>query len=308
MTRRILMRMIQGVVVLWAIYTVTFVLVIKLPGNPFMATDGRKIDPVLEHALRRRYGMDNNVKFYASYMGRMLRFDFGESLNYKDWTNNQIIAASLPVSVSLGTWALFLALIFGVLFGVLGAVYRYSAVDYATLLIAVVGISVPSFVIGAALLIVFSIMLGWAPVGGWGTWSHIWLPGIALSLPYMAYIARLTRLGMLDVLGCDYIRTARAKGVSPHGVILNHALKNAFLPVLSFLGPAAAAVLTGSFVVEKVFNVPGLGTHFVQSVLNKDQMLILAVVVVYSGVIVAFNLAIDIAYGWFDPRIGVEGA
>lgn len=307
MTRRIAARLLQGVVVVWAIYTVTFLLVIIMPGNP-LHTEGRRISPVVEQALRQRYGIADNWSFYVNYMGRVARLDFGESLRYRDWTCNQIIASSLPVSVALGTWALTLALGLGVLLGVLGAVYRYSLLDYATLLVAIVGISVPSFVVGAGLLIVFGIMLAWAPVGGWGTLSQIWLPGFALSLPFMAYIARLTRLGMLDVLGSDYIRTARAKGLSDRSVVWRHALKNAFLPVLSFLGPAAAQVLTGSFVVEKVFNIPGLGTHFVQSVLNKDQMLILAVVVVYSGVIVVFNLAVDLAYGWFDPRIGTEGA
>jgi oligopeptide transport system permease protein len=145
-------------------------------------------------------------------------------------------------------------------------------------------------------------------VGGWGTLSQLWLPGIALSMPFMAYIARLTRLGMLDVLSSDYIRTARAKGCSPYGVITRHALKNAFLPVLSFLGPAAAYIMTGSFVIEKVFNIPGMGTHFVESVINKDQMLILSVVMVMSVLIVVFNLVVDLLYSWFDPRIGGEGA
>jgi len=306
MMHRVASRLLQGLVAVWAIYTVTFVLVIVMPGDPF-ETEGRRISPAIKQALQQRYGMDSNWHFYVSYMGRMARLDFGESLRYRDWTCNQIIANSLPVSVALGTWALFVALALGVFFGVMGAVHRRTLVDYATLAVAIIGISVPSFVIGASLLIVFGIMLGWAPVGGWGTMSHVWLPGLALSLPFMAYIARLTRLGMLDVLGSDYIRTARAKGLPPNDVVWKHALKNAFLPVLSFLGPAAAAILTGSFVIEKVFNIPGLGTHFVQSVLNKDRMLILGVVVVYSGIIVLFNLLVDIAYGWFDPRIGQEG-
>ena len=306
MTSRIISRLLQGIVVLWAIYTVTFLLVIIMPGNPF-GTEGRRMSPVIERALRQRYGIDDNWRFYTHYLAGMARLDFGESLHYRDWTCTQIIASSLPVSVALGAWALLLALVLGVTFGVLGAVYRYRAIDYLTLGVAVIGISVPSFVVGAGLLIIFGIMLAWAPVGGWGTLAHIWLPGIALSLPFMAYIARLTRLGMLDVLSSDYVRTARAKGCHPLAVILKHALKNAFLPVLSYLGPTAAYVLTGSFVVEKVFNVPGMGTHFVQSVLNKDQMLILAVVMAYSGLVVVFNLAVDIAYGWFDPRIGAEG-
>jgi oligopeptide transport system permease protein len=305
-TRRIASRLVQGVVVIWVIFTLTFLLVIKLPGNPLDRMDGRQMSPVILEALQKRYGMGDNWSFYWRYMSRMVRLDFGESLHYRDWTCNQIIEGSLPVSVALGTWSLILALTLGVVFGVIGSVYRYGAADYLTLLIAVVGISVPSFVVGAALLVVFAVMLSWAPVGGWGQASHLLLPGIALSLPFMAYIARLTRLGMLDVLSADYVRTARAKGCPPAVVIWKHALKNAFLPVLSYLGPAAAAILTGSFVIEEVFNIPGLGTHFVQSVLNKDQMLILAVVMVYSGVIVAFNLIIDLAYGWLDPRIGEE--
>ncbi len=306
MTGRIVSRLVQGIIVVWVIYTVTFVLVIMMPGNPF-ETEGRRMSPVIEQALRQRYGMEDNWIFYRRYLGRLLRLDFGESLFYKDWTCNQIIAHSLPVSAALGAWALLLALVFGVLFGVSGAVHRYGVIDYTTLLVAIVGISVPSFVVAAGLLIVFGIMLGWAPVGGWETLSHIWLPGIALSLPFMAYITRLTRLGMLDILSSDYVRTARAKGCTPAAVVWKHALKNAFLPVLSFLGPAAAYVMTGSFVIEKVFNIPGMGTHFVQSVLNKDQMLILAVVMVLSALIVVFNLLVDIAYGWLDPRIGVEG-
>lgn len=305
MKARIVSRLLQGVIVIWVIYTVTFVLVMIMPGNP-LESEGRRMSPVIEQALLERYGMDDNWQFYWNYLGGMLQLDFGESLYYKDWNCNQIIANSLPVSVALGAWALTIALVFGVLFGVLGAVYRYSMIDYVTLAVAIVGVSVPSFVIGAGLLIVFGIMLSWAPVGGWGTLSHVWLPGLSLSLPFLAYIARLTRLGMLDVLSSDYVRTARAKGCSKSSVIWKHALKNAFLPVLSFLGPAAAYIMTGSFVVEKVFNVPGMGTHFVQSVLNKDQMLILAVVMVLSGLIVIFNLLVDVAYGWLDPRIGAE--
>jgi oligopeptide transport system permease protein len=306
MIGRITARLVQGAVVIWAIYTITFLLVMIVPGNPF-ETEGRRMSPVIEQALRQRYGMEDNWTFYWSYLGNMVQLDFGESLFYRDWTCNQIIAHSLPISAALGSYALMIALVCGVLFGVLGAVYRYSSMDYATLAIAIIGVSVPSFVVAATLLIIFGVMLNLAPVGGWGTVSHVWLPGVALSLPYMAYITRLTRLGMLDILSSDYIRTARAKGCSSMSVIWKHALKNAFLPVLSFLGPAAAWIMTGSFVIEKVFNIPGMGTHFVQSVLNKDQMLVLAVVMVLSGLIVFFNLLVDIAYGWLDPRIGVEG-
>ena len=165
------------------------------------------------------------------------------------------------------------------------------------------GISLPTFVTGTALLIFFSVWLGWLPVGGWGKLSQYVLPALTLSLPFMAYIARLTRLGMLDVLGSDYVRTARSKGLSEYRVVAKHALKNAFLPVLTFLGPACAAALTGSFVIESIFNIPGLGQHFVAGVLNRDRAMILGTVLVYSAVIVVFNLLVDIAYVLFDPRI-----
>ena len=159
---------------------------------------------------------------------------------------------------------------------------------------------------GTALLILFALKLAWLPVGGWGTLAHLWLPALSLSLPFMAYIARLTRLGMLDVLSCDYIRTARAKGLTPRQVIWKHALKNAFLPVLSYLGPAGAAALTGSFVVENIFNIPGLGQHFVAGVLNRDRAMILGTVMVYSSVIIFFNLLVDLSYAVVDPRIELD--
>jgi oligopeptide transport system permease protein len=198
--------------------------------------------------------------------------------------------------------AIFFALVIGVAAGVIGAVRKGGLWDYATLGVALIGISLPTFVTGSALLIVFSINLQWVRFG-WGGLDQMILPMITLSLPFAAYIARLTRLGMIDVLGSDFIRTAKAKGLAPKIVVLKHALKVAFLPVLSYLGPAAAAAMTGSFVVEQVFNIPGMGQHFVDAVQNKDLMLIMGVVLLYATLLIVFNLLVDIAYQFVDPRI-----
>ncbi len=234
-------------------------------------------------------------------------FYLGPSLVYKDWSVNEIIASALPVSVTLGLTAIVIALVIGLSAGIVGALRPGSALDLATLSIALVGVSLPTFVIGTVLLMVFAVWLDVLPIGGWGRPSALLLPALTLSLPFAAYIARLTRLGMIEVLASDYIRTARAKGLSPSRVVLKHALKVAFLPVLSYLGPAMAFALTGSFVVERVFYIPGIGQHFVNAVLNKDLTLIMGVVLVYAGMLVLFNLVVDVLYRCVDPRIEVAG-
>lgn len=316
MWRYIIRRLLMCPVILWAIYTITFMMAINIPGNPF-ATGDRNLNDSAERAIKARYKADDNSAFYWDYLtglfnpirairGEGVLIDFGPSWQYRDWNCNQIIAASLPVSISLGLSAMLLACVVGVPIGVLSAVKRDTWLDYTALGLALVGISLPTFVTGIALLILFAVKLTWLPVGGWGTISQIWLPAFTLALPFMAYIARLTRLGMLDVLASDYIRTAQAKGLSPRSVIWKHALKNAFLPVLSFLGPATAAALTGSFVVESIFNIPGIGQHFVNGVLNRDRGMILATVLVYSTIIILFNLLVDITYTFVDPRIEVD--
>ena len=205
----------------------------------------------------------------------------------------------------LGLTAILLACLIGITTGVIGALKPGSIADLSTLLLALVGISLPPFVVGTLLLVVFSVWLGWLPVGGWGGVSYLILPAITLSLPFAAYIARLTRFGMIEQLSADYIRTARAKGLPEYKVVLKHALKNAFLPVLSYLGPASAAAMTGSFVVERVFAVPGVGTHFVDAVLSKDLTLIMGVVLTYAAMLIVFNLIVDVLYRWVDPRISL---
>jgi len=298
-------RLLQAIPILWAIYTIAFLMVVTVPGNPFQQPD-RGMPEAIQRALEARYKIDDNWAYYWEYLGGAVRLDFGPSFQYRDWTCTQIIAEALPVSVVLGLSAVLIAVLVGVPVGVISAVKRNSWFDVSSLALVLIGISLPTFVTGTALLIVFAVKLQWFPVAGWGTLAHLPLPALTLSLPFMAYIARLTRLGMLDVLGSDYIRTAFAKGVARKQVIWKHALKNAFLPVLSFLGPATAAAMTGSFVIEKLFGVPGLGQHFVNSVLNLDRGLIMGTVLVYSALLVLMNLVVDVLYALVDPRVRVE--
>lgn len=333
MTTLILRRLLQLPLILLVIYTLTLGLAWLVPGNPLENPDRRPKPEVIEQ-MNKQYNLDSFPRFYVSYLksatgvawlsdavsGRLAReqelaevsglpaphrpiFDLGPSLEYDDWTVNEIISGALPISVTLGAAAILIALVIGVTAGVIGAVRPNSLADLATLVVSLIGISLPSFVIGTVLLLVFALMLGLFPIAEWGTPRSIVLPAVTLSLPFAAYIARLTRMGMIDALGADYIRTARAKGASELSVLLKHALKNAFLPVLSFLGPAAALAMTGSFIVERVFTVPGMGQHFVNGVQNKDLFLIMGVVLIFATMLILFNLAVDVLYRWVDPRI-----
>lgn len=333
MTTIILRRLLQMPLILLVIYTITLTLAWVVPGNPLENPDRRPKPEVIEQ-MNKQYNLDSYPRFYASYLrsatglawltdtlsGRIAReralaaeagqpspprpvFDLGPSLEYDDWTVNEIVAGALPISVTLGAAAILIALLIGLTAGVVGAVKPNSLADLTTLVVSLIGISLPSFVIGTVLLLVFALLLGWFPVAQWGTPQSIVLPAVTLSLPFAAYIARLTRMGMIDALGADYIRTARAKGAAERTVLLKHALKNAFLPVLSFLGPAAALAMTGSFIVERVFTVPGMGQHFVNAVQNKDLFLIMGVVLIFATMLILFNLAVDVLYRWVDPRI-----
>lgn len=335
MTGLILRRLVQLPVILLVIYTITLTLAWMIPGNPLENPEGRRPSPEVAEQMLRQYDLDSFPRFYTSFLDRVtgLRwardtlsgraaetarrardagtepphrpvFDFGPSLQYDDWTVNEIIAGALPVSVTLGGAAILIALVIGVTAGVVGAVRPNSAADLATLIIALIGISLPSFVIGTLALLVFAVLIPIFPVAEWGSASALVLPAVTLSLPFAAYIARLTRFGMIEAMSSDYVRTARAKGAGEMRVLIRHALPNAFLPVLSYLGPATAFAMTGSFVVEKVFNIPGMGQHFVAGVQNKDLFLIMGVVLVFAGMLVLFNLAVDVLYRFVDPRIG----
>ncbi|MCE9619895.1 MAG: ABC transporter permease [Planctomycetes bacterium] len=299
---------------LLAMYTITFALAWLVPGNPLENPEGRRPPPEVVEAMKKQYHLDDPVGFYFEYLGKATGvswalgnaprpFDLGPSLRQPDWTVNEILRDALPVSVTLGCAAMLLALAIGLITGVLSGLRPRGWVDAGGQIFAMVGVSVPSFVIGAFLLLIFGAKLGWFPVGGWGHLSNIVLPAIALSLPFSAAVARLTRVGMIEQMTTEYARTARAKGLSRRQVAVRHALKNAFLPVLSWLGPATAVALTGSFVVEKVFAVPGLGRHFVDAVLGKDITLIMGITLTYGLLVAVLNLAVDMLYAWIDPRI-----
>ncbi|MBL8746576.1 MAG: ABC transporter permease [Phycisphaerae bacterium] len=323
MTGLIFRRLVQLPFIVLAVYTVTFVLAWALPGEAVLSDEGRQPPAEVLNALRSRYHLDDPSRFYVEYLYRASGlmwlvesakgsagsppahvFDLGPSFRYEDWSVNELVSSSLPVSMVLGLTAVALALVVGVGAGVVGALRPNSLWDVATLSVALVGISLPGFVIGTVLLLIFPVWLGIGSVGSWGRLGDMVLPAVTLSLPFAAYIARLTRMGMIEVLGADYIRTARAKGLGPGTVVLKHALKNAFLPVLSYLGPACAMAMTGSFVVERVFNVPGMGQHFVAAVKNKDLFVIMGITLIYSTMLTLFNLVTDVLYRWVDPRIG----
>jgi oligopeptide transport system permease protein len=307
MIKFIAWRIAQLPLILAVIYLITFLLVWVAPGTPF-GNNERKIDPAVQKALEHQFHADHWYRFLTYYPAQiLLHGDLGPSMAYPGWSVNQVLASSFPVSVALGLFAMLIAAILGCGIGVTAALHRGGALDYLSLAIALIGISLPAFVVAGMLLVIFSDKLQWLPSGGWGSYSQIILPGIALSLMPMAYIARLTRASMLDVLGNDFVRTARAKGLGRQMVVWKHAFANAFLPVFTYLGPAAAYAMTGSFVVETVYNIPGLGQHFVNGVKNRDQTLILGTVLVYAALLLTLNLIVDIGYAVIDPRIEMTG-
>ena len=305
MIRFIAWRIAQFPLILGIIYLLTFLFVWVAPGNPFGQSE-RQLNEQAEADLKRRFHAESAWQFLAHYPRQIITTGyFGPSMHYPEWSVNDILKSALPVSIALGLLALTIGTVAGLAIGTLAAVNRGGTLDWFSLGLVLLGISLPSFITAALLLSVFAGWLKWFPVGGWGSIRDMVLPGLALSLAPMAYIARLSRVSMIDVLSSDFVRTARAKGLSRSVVIWKHCLRNAFLPVLSYLGPAAAATLTGSFVVEKVFSIPGLGQHFVNSIQNRDRTLILGTVMVYSVFLMSFNLLVDIGYAFVDPRIDV---
>ena len=287
------------------VVTVTWVLIRMAPGNFY--TGEKKLPPAIEENIKRKYGLDKPVyQQYLMMMGNILKLDFGESLKYEGQSVNQIISRHFPYSATLGFFAYLLALIIGLTAGFLAALKQNTAIDYGSMSLAMLGQSVPNFVIGPILVIVFALWLYLFPPARAGGFMSYVLPVVTLSAAYAAYIARLTRAGMLEVLRSDYIRTARAKGLSETKVLLRHALKGGLIPVVSFTGPALASLLGGTVVVEKVFAMPGLGNIFIQSVLNRDEPLILGIVAFLSILIMIFNLLVDISYAFLDPRIRYE--
>ena len=304
LTAYILRRCAWLIVVLFVIATASFFLMRFAPGGPF--DKERNLPQAIEKNLEAKYHLDRSLGVqYLIYMGGLVKGDLGPSFKYRNRTVNDIIAQSFPISLTLGLYALSLAFIVGVSAGTFAAVKKHSALDFATMSVAMLGISLPSFFIGLILLLIFCFKLPLFPAAGWGSPGQMVLPILSLAAPFTAYIARLMRASMLDVLSQPYIQTARAKGLSEFQVVLRHAIKNAITPVVSFMGPAAAAVLTGSVVIEKTFAIPGLGTHFVNAALNRDYTLVMGTVLLYSFLLVIFNLAVDIIYSFLDPRVRI---
>jgi oligopeptide transport system permease protein len=288
--------------VLLVIVTASFFIMRLAPGGPFDME--RALPGAVRANIEARYHLDESLaRQYLRYLGDVVRGDLGPSFRYPDRTVNELLALGFPVSVTLGVCALALALAVGGAAGVLAATRHNRWVDYLTMSFALGGVSVPNFVLGPLLILVFALWLGWLPVAGWGTWRHLVLPSVTLAAFYTAYVARLARAGMLEVILQDWVRTARAKGLRESVVVARHALPGALLPVVSYLGPAAARALTGSVVVETIFGIPGVGRYFIQSALNRDYTMVLGTVVFYSGFLIAFNLVVDCLYAYLDPRV-----
>jgi oligopeptide transport system permease protein len=295
-------RVLSMLLVIWVVSTMTFFLMKAIPGGPFTAE--KQLPPEILRNLERRYRLGDPLwKQYRDYLHNLLRFDLGPSFKYEDLTVNDIIRQGFPVSAELGVLALLFALAVGIPTGLISALRQYSFSDYFSMLCALLGVSIPSFLLATLFIYLFGLRLHVLPAGGWGTPAHLLLPAVALGMYPTAFIARLTRSSMLEVIRQDYVRTARAKGLAEITVTYRHALKNAVIPVVTYLGPITAAVLTGSFVVERIFAIPGLGRHFVTSIYNRDYTVILGTTVFYSVFLVAMNLVVDVAYGFIDPRI-----
>ena len=304
MLRFIIRRIIIIVPMLFIVVSLTWMLVRLAPGNFYSGQ--KKLAPAIENNLREKYGL--NKPWHVQYrrvLWNIARFDFGTSLKYEGQTVNQILWRALPVSAALGLSAYLIALLVGITLGTFAALRQNSWIDYASMAVAMLGISIPNFVLGPLLVLLFSLTLFWFPPALWDGFlsRSIVLPALTLSALYIAYIARLTRSGMLEVLRSDYIRTARAKGLSERQVVTRHALRGGLLPVVSFSGPALAFLVTGTVVVEKIFALPGLGNYFINACLNRDEPLIIGIVAFIAVTVLVFNLLVDISYAVIDPRI-----
>ena len=305
MLRFITSRFLQSLLALFLVITATFFMIRFVPGGPFTAE--KAVTPEILRNLEAHYGLNKPLwQQYLDYLGSLARGDLGPSFKYPNRTVNEIIADKVPVSAELGALSLSLALVLGITLGTLAAVRRNMWADYTASAFGMIGISVPTFVVGPLLVLFFAIYLGWVNASGWyGPIDRI-LPSIVLGLAYAAPISRLTRGGMLEVLSQDFIRTARAKGASEFRVVTRHALRGGLLPVVSYLGPAVAGILTGSFVIETIFQIPGIGREFVNSAFNRDYTLVLGTVILYAALIMALNLVVDIVQAWMNPKVRLE--
>ena len=305
MTRYVFRRLGGAIIILWVIITVTFALMHAIQGGPF--TTEKKLPPQVKASIEAKYHLDDPVwKQYGDYLGGVITGDLGPSYKYEGRSVNDIISDAFPISAQLGLLSLMVAVVGGIAAGAISAMRPNGIVDYAVTVLSTIGISVPTFIIGAVLVYVVGFELGWFPVALWRGPSYMVLPVLTLAAQPMAFIARLTRSGLLDVYQQEYIRTARAKGLSSWTILTRHALGNAILPVITYLGPLAASLLTGSFIVETIFAIPGLGQYFVTSIYNRDYTVILGITIFYSALVVFLNILVDMIYPLIDPRVTTE--
>jgi len=297
----IIRRLLQAIPTLWVVATATFLLLRLAPGGPF--DDEKPLPPEIKAQIEAHYGLDRPLhEQYFDFLGNILKGDLGPSYKYPGWDVQEIIAQSFPVSLELGLWALLIAIAVGIPIGTVAAIKHDTKTETGLMGFAMIGICLPSFVVGPILLLVFSLHFNWFNPLGWSFAGDRVLPAITLGLLYAAYIARLARSGMLDVLSNDYIRTARAKGLAERAVIIRHALRTALYPVVAYMGPAAAGLISGSFVVETIFFIPGMGPFFVNAALNRDYTMVMGTVLFYAVLIILFNLIVDIVQLWMNPR------
>ncbi len=302
MFRFLLRRLMVAVPTLFLVVTAAFFMMRAAPGNPF--DSDRKLPPEVERSIMAKYGMDRPLgEQYVAYISNVLHGDLGPSLKYKDKSVLELIGEGLPTSATIGLSALTLACLVGIGLGIIAALRQNQMIDNVTMAIAVLGVCIPTFVTAPLLVLVFAAKLGWLPTAGLNGIRSLILPVAVLALPQIAIISRLTRAGMIEVLRSNYIRTARAKGLSEARIVLRHGLRAAILPLVSYLGPACAGLLTGSLVIEKIFSLPGLGKSFVIGALQRDYTVVMGVVIVYAGLILLLNLLADIAYALLDPRV-----
>ena len=303
MARHTLRRLLGLIPTLLMLITVAFFMIRVAPGGPF---DSEKyLPPDIEANLNAKYHMDEPLlQQYFRYLSQVAVLDFGPSTQYKDWTVNELMGQAMPVSLTIGLAAIVLAFFLGTMLGISAALRQNTRVDYSLMGVAMLGISIPNFVIAPILILLLAVYAGWLPAGGWD-WSisSMVLPVVTLALPVTAYIARLTRGSMIEVMHSNFIRSARAKGLPESVVIRRHALRPVLLPVISYLGPAAAGMISGSVIIERVFSIPGLGSYFVQGALNRDYSLVMGVVIFYGVLIILLNFAVDLIYAWLNPKV-----